>query len=356
MGKLFRAFGLLPTEKLVIKSALDMTSGFVGQSKDKVEAVMTEALGGILFIDEAYNLGGQGFGQEAQDKLLQLLTEDKFKNKLVVILAGYKDKMESMFEHNAGFKSRFACTVNFPDWDDTSLCNLVINGAKNMKPAFKFENENDAAQILSRGLREIRSNDLKSWANARDATTLLTLITKEHFLHIGSDDRAISNVLTRRNLTNAVNRFLDNRPFVAIKNPMARANDMLQFMQQSGFENSRPPAVVCPEIVITPEDDVVVEDVTNDQNDFDELREQVLEVKRALEKGIKDVAEKKAAEQELVRLRTLQDQINEKKRREDAERRRLEKLRQQLAESARIKKRARAGAGTTAVGARGKTS
>ena len=84
MGKLLHSFGLLPTDKVLVRSALDLTSAYVGQTKDKVEAAMNEALGGILFIDEAYNLGsggggsGGGFGQEAQDKLLQMLTEDKY--------------------------------------------------------------------------------------------------------------------------------------------------------------------------------------------------------------------------------------------------------------------------------------
>jgi SpoVK/Ycf46/Vps4 family AAA+-type ATPase len=94
---------------------------YVGQTKDKVNEKMVEAQGGVLFIDEAYTLGGGtgsgAFSQEAVDQLVKLMTDPEHLKKTVVILAGYKKPMERMIEHaNEGLHSRFEGRIEFPDW------------------------------------------------------------------------------------------------------------------------------------------------------------------------------------------------------------------------------------------------
>jgi SpoVK/Ycf46/Vps4 family AAA+-type ATPase len=78
MAALLHSFGLLPTDKLVETSALDLTGEFVGQSKSKMQDKMDEARGGVLFIDEAYELGTGSYGNEVMTKLVQLLTDERY--------------------------------------------------------------------------------------------------------------------------------------------------------------------------------------------------------------------------------------------------------------------------------------
>ena len=78
MAALLHSFGLLPTDKLVETSALDLTGEFVGQSKSKMQDKMDEARGGVLFIDEAYELGAGSYGCEVMTKLVQLLTDVRY--------------------------------------------------------------------------------------------------------------------------------------------------------------------------------------------------------------------------------------------------------------------------------------
>jgi SpoVK/Ycf46/Vps4 family AAA+-type ATPase len=78
MAALLHSFGLLPTDKLVETSALDLTGEFVGQSKSKMQEKMDEARGGVLFIDEAYELGAGSYGSEVMTKLVQLLTDVRY--------------------------------------------------------------------------------------------------------------------------------------------------------------------------------------------------------------------------------------------------------------------------------------
>jgi hypothetical protein len=78
MAVLLRSFGLLPTDNFVETSALDLTGEFVGQSKSKMQEEMDEARGGVLFNDEAYELGVGSYGNEVMTKLVQLLTDERY--------------------------------------------------------------------------------------------------------------------------------------------------------------------------------------------------------------------------------------------------------------------------------------
>ena len=97
-----------------ITSGQDLTGNVMGQTKDIVVAKMKAAAGGILFIDEAYDLGRPGYGQEAMTTLLRLLTEPDYTNdKTIVIVAGYEDDMADMMARNQGMRSRFKRTIKF---------------------------------------------------------------------------------------------------------------------------------------------------------------------------------------------------------------------------------------------------
>ena len=88
---------------------------YVGQTKTKVKEKLEEARGGLLFIDEAYELGDDLYGKEALTTLLAALTDPTYKG-MTVVVAGYPDDLNRMFAQNPGLKSRFQHCLDFPDW------------------------------------------------------------------------------------------------------------------------------------------------------------------------------------------------------------------------------------------------
>ncbi len=123
LGEIFHALGLLSKGHLVEVDRAELVAGYVGQTAIKTDAVVQESLGGVLFIDEAYSLApdssGQDFGREATETLLKLM-EDHRKD-LVVIAAGYREKMHEFIESNPGLRSRFTRFVDFPDYSPEEL-------------------------------------------------------------------------------------------------------------------------------------------------------------------------------------------------------------------------------------------
>ena len=101
--------GVIKTNKLVETDSAGLVAGYVGQTAIKTREKVMEAMDGVLFIDEAYSLsqgGANDFGKEAIDTLVKLM--DDYRDRIVVILAGYSDDMEQFLSVNAGLKSRFA--------------------------------------------------------------------------------------------------------------------------------------------------------------------------------------------------------------------------------------------------------
>jgi hypothetical protein len=97
-------------------------------------------------------------------------------HKMVVILAGYPDKMAAMFTKNTGLKSRFAESLQFEDWTGEQLSQLVIANLKKSTPVYTFDDEAAVERALTSGFNRIRINDPLSWANARDGHTMQDLI------------------------------------------------------------------------------------------------------------------------------------------------------------------------------------
>ena len=117
---------VIPSDKLIETDRSGLVAGYVGQTAIKTRQVIEQALGGVLFIDEAYSLaqGGENdFGREAIDTLVKMMDDNR--DKLVVILAGYSDDMANFLSKNAGLKSRFANTIEFPDYSTKELLNIA---------------------------------------------------------------------------------------------------------------------------------------------------------------------------------------------------------------------------------------
>ncbi|HEY0237794.1 MAG TPA: AAA family ATPase [Friedmanniella sp.] len=119
VGGIYAALGLLTTGQLVEVDRSELVAGYLGQTALKTAEVVASAAGGVLFIDEAYSLAGDQYGQEAVDTLVKEM-EDR-RDDLVVIVAGYPGPMVAFVAQNPGLSSRFRTTLEFADYADDEL-------------------------------------------------------------------------------------------------------------------------------------------------------------------------------------------------------------------------------------------
>jgi hypothetical protein len=154
LGQLYASIGILKTGQLIEASRSDLVAGYVGQTAIKTTEIVSRAIGGILFIDEAYSLarpggGGRDFGQEAIDTLVKLMEDHR--DELVVIVAGYEDEMKDFVGSNPGLPSRFPREVHFPDFTNEELVKIF----ENVCDYDKYVLSADAKQILLRHLESM---------------------------------------------------------------------------------------------------------------------------------------------------------------------------------------------------------
>lgn len=122
LAKMFHGLGLLPSDKTVEVDRSGLVAQYLGQSAPKVNDVVDQAIGGVLFVDEAYALVGDAFGREAIDTLLVRMENDR--GKFVVIAAGYPNDMERFLNSNSGLRSRFTNFIDFEDYSPRELMEI----------------------------------------------------------------------------------------------------------------------------------------------------------------------------------------------------------------------------------------
>ncbi|KAG6592608.1 stage v sporulation protein k [Phytophthora cinnamomi] len=142
MAQILHAMSALGTTKLVETSGLDLTGEYVGQTKAKVTEKLVEAKGGLLFIDEAYELGKGHFGEEAMTTLVAAMTDPSYSG-MVIVIAGYPKDMDIMLNRNAGLKSRFTRFIDFPDWEPED--GVAFLRSKTEKEKMKMESSAELA-------------------------------------------------------------------------------------------------------------------------------------------------------------------------------------------------------------------
>ncbi len=116
---IYRALGLLTKGDLIETDRSGLVAGYVGQTALKTKAVVDSALGSVLFIDEAYALAEDNFGDEAISTLVKAMEDHR--DELVVIVAGYPAEMRTFIASNPGLESRFGTTIHFPDYTEDEL-------------------------------------------------------------------------------------------------------------------------------------------------------------------------------------------------------------------------------------------
>lgn len=165
MGKIFKELGFLEQGHLVETDRAGMVADHIGGTSKKVDELVDSALNGVLFIDEAYALtppgGTRDFGQEAIDVLLKRMED--YREKLVVIVAGYSDEMSEFIESNPGLKSRFNRYFTFNDYTPDELVAIFNKLCKDshFKPTY------ESNQNLKKTLTELYENRDRTFGNAR---------------------------------------------------------------------------------------------------------------------------------------------------------------------------------------------
>ncbi len=163
MARIFHALGILSKGQLVEVDRAGLVAGYVGQTALKTKKAVEKALGGVLFIDEAYALNGSSgndFGQEAIDTILKAMEDHR--DDLVVIAAGYNDLMDRFIHSNPGLESRFNRFLHFEDYSPEEL--LAIFQMRCNKGCYELEEP--AAGLVRDFLRE-ENRDPESFGNAR---------------------------------------------------------------------------------------------------------------------------------------------------------------------------------------------
>ena len=174
MGRLLYQLGYLEQGQLVHAMRNDLVGEFVGQTAPRTKKVLDMAMGGVLFIDEAYYLyhgeDARDFGQEAIGILLQVMENDR--DKLVVILAGYKDRMDEFFGSNPGMNSRIAHHIDFADYQLDELLSIGQIMLHEANYYLSDDAEKELGKYLNHEMHEARFANARSVRNDLDAARL----------------------------------------------------------------------------------------------------------------------------------------------------------------------------------------
>jgi len=170
LGTLFQTMGLLPTDNMLEVTRADLVAEHVGGTAPLVNKVCDKALGGILFVDEAYDLcrdTNDSFGNEAVTTLLKRMEDDR--GKFLVIAAGYRKEMDDFLQTNSGFKSRFTHFLELDDYEPDELFAILASMAKSNDYRLTSEAEIFAKEAIA----DIHRKKGKDFANGRTMRNLL---------------------------------------------------------------------------------------------------------------------------------------------------------------------------------------
>eukprot|EP00698_Gefionella_okellyi_P004376 TRINITY_DN14046_c0_g1_i1.p1 TRINITY_DN14046_c0_g1~~TRINITY_DN14046_c0_g1_i1.p1 ORF type:complete len:1528 (+),score=457.91 TRINITY_DN14046_c0_g1_i1:247-4584(+) len=219
MGQVLYRMGLLSHGRVLECQGSDLLGFYVHEGKRIVEQKMNEARGGILFVDEAYALGQSGLhstnAKEAVDQLVGMMTSDECSS-VVVIFAGYEDKMRDFMQHgNDGLASRFPRTIFFKDWDAEDSTSFAL---KNLSKNFLVEET--VADRLREGFAAVIARP--KWSNGRDVETIINQIKGQRATRNTIPEQRDSRPTIKAvDVDNAITGMLANRP-EEMRDPLAQ--------------------------------------------------------------------------------------------------------------------------------------
>ncbi|MGA9030943.1 MAG: CbbX protein [Sulfuricaulis sp.] len=174
MGEILKRLGYVREGHLVTVTRDDLVGQYIGHTAPKTKEVIKKAMGGVLFIDEAYYLykpeNERDYGAESIEILLQVMENNR--DDLVVILAGYKDKMDRFFQSNPGMRSRIAHHLDFPDYsaDELMAISRLMLASQNYR--FSPEGEKAFAEYIPLRMKLAHFANARSIRNALDRARL----------------------------------------------------------------------------------------------------------------------------------------------------------------------------------------
>jgi len=200
LGKLYKEIGILSTGQMIETDRSGLVAGYVGQTAIKTQKKIQEAMGGILFIDEAYMLNqkDENFGQEAIDTILKAMEDHR--DEFIVIVAGYTQLMKDFVESNPGLKSRFNKFFEFPDYTVDELQAIFELQCK--KYQYKLTEEADKA--VREEIIRLEESKGENFANAREVRNLFEKIIANQAARVSAledvDEETLSTI-TMEDLT-----------------------------------------------------------------------------------------------------------------------------------------------------------
>ena len=246
MANVLKTLGVLSRGQLVEADRSSLVAGFSGQTAIKTNQLVDSAMGGVLFIDEAYTLKSSdqdSFGSEAIDTLLKRLEDDR--GKFVCIVAGYTQQMHDFIDANPGLKSRFTQTIHFDDYNADELTDIFLN----MASARQCIVDDDTKATIHRMFEQVCLRKDNNFGNAREARKLFDeaverqsrrlveemgskQLEKEDMYKIVAEDVAVGQSTKKRPLDEVLN---DLDAFVGmrtVKNLIRRLAVQSMFLKQ----------------------------------------------------------------------------------------------------------------------------
>ncbi len=188
MAEVLKQLGYVRKGHMVAVTRDDLVGQFIGHTAPKTREVIKKAMGGVLFIDEAYYLykpeNERDYGAEAIEILLQVM--ENHRDDLVVILAGYRDRMDTFFSSNPGMASRIAHHIDFPDYSEAELMQI----AQLMLTHLNYRFDEEAQPAFGRYLSLRRQQP--HFANARSIRNALDRIRLRHATRLFTADAALT--------------------------------------------------------------------------------------------------------------------------------------------------------------------
>ncbi|TVY77476.1 NFX1-type zinc finger-containing protein 1 [Fusarium oxysporum f. sp. cubense] len=226
MGQVYYDLGFLASTEVIEVSATELIGQYVGHTGPKVQQLLDKALGRVLFIDEAYRLASDSsFAREAVDELVDCVTKPKYHGKLIIILAGYVQDINTLLGINPGMSSRFPESIDFDPLTPASCIQLVTSQLQASRSKLKGKIPVDLSCLerpereflteLTNKFRELSEQD--SWANARDVKELAKKMF--HKFDLSSKSLTLTEELIRSTMDEMMaerrGRMTDKKPTAA---------------------------------------------------------------------------------------------------------------------------------------------
>ncbi|KAM5384717.1 hypothetical protein ACJA88_002564 [Fusarium oxysporum] len=226
MGQVYYDLGFLASTEVIEVSATELIGQYVGHTGPKVQQLLDKALGRVLFIDEAYRLASDSsFAREAVDELVDCVTKPKYHGKLIIILAGYVQDINTLLGINPGMSSRFPESIDFDTLTPASCIQLVTSQLQASKTKLKGKIPLDLSCLerpdreflteLTTKFKELSEQD--SWANARDVKELAKKMF--HKFDLSSKSLTLTEELIRSTMDEMMaerrGRMTDKKPTAA---------------------------------------------------------------------------------------------------------------------------------------------